>query len=328
HIGPRRVDAVLGQDVGVRVGRIFGGVDAVAYHPNPFWGNLRVHRQHIGPHPVRHRYHRGRFSQRHPLRPGRERVPAAELLGLPRAQRFERVHRGDVRYPVQQRREVPGEVGVPGVRVHQAGPGHRVRHRKVGGKNLQRRVPQDGPRLVRHGRVPWHPLAVHGQVDQRRERARQVLDVDAGPSVHLRRVLPRQQRYLNLIAGHGGTTWPLPTTVMPPAETTNPRARSCSLSTPTLAPSGTTTFLSMIASLISACRPTITLCSSTARSTVDQEFTRTPGDSTDWRTRPPETMTPLDTRESIARPTRSPSSCTNFAGGSGSMWVRIGQRLL
>ena len=84
----------------------------------------------------------------------------------------------------------------------------------------------------------------------------------------------------------------------------------------------------MIASLISACRPTFTLCSSTARSTVDHEFTRTPGDSTDPRTRPPETITPLETSESIARPTRSPLSCTNLAGGSASMWVRIGHSSL
>src|SRR5260370_32383417 len=45
-------------------------------------------------------------------------------------------------------------------------------------------------------------------------------------------------------AGHGGTTCPLPTTVIPPLDTTRPRARSWFLSTPTVAPSWTTTFLS------------------------------------------------------------------------------------
>ena len=44
----------------------------------------------------------------------------------------------------------------------------------------------------------------------------------------------------------GVTTRPLPTTVTPPLDTTKPRARSCSLSTPTMAPSITTTFLSKI----------------------------------------------------------------------------------
>ena len=44
--------------------------------------------------------------------------------------------------------------------------------------------------------------------------------------------------------------------------------------------------------------------------------TRTPdGDSTEFRTSPPETMTPLLTTLLIARPTRSPASCTNLAGG-------------
>ena len=84
----------------------------------------------------------------------------------------------------------------------------------------------------------------------------------------------------------------------------------------------------MIAFLTTACRPILVLCSITDRSTVAQLFTRTPGESTDWRTRPPETMTPLLTRLSIARPTRSPASCTNLAGGSDGMWVRMGHRSL
>jgi hypothetical protein len=55
---------------------------------------------------------------------------------------------------------------------------------------------------------------------------------------------------------------------------------------------------------------------STARSTEAQLLIRTPGDSTDSRTSPPETMTPLLTRLFTARPIRSPDSCTNLAGGS------------
>jgi hypothetical protein len=68
----------------------------------------------------------------------------------------------------------------------------------------------------------------------------------------------------------------------------------------------------------------LVLCSSTDRSTVAQLFTRTPGESTDWRTRPPEITTPGLTRLSIARPIRSPASCTNLAGGSDGTYVRIG----
>src|SRR5262249_48073352 len=51
--------------------------------------------------------------------------------------------------------------------------------------------------------------------------------------------------------GQGATTCPLPTTVTPPGDTVRPRARSCSLSTPTVTPSRTATFLSKM-----ACRTT------------------------------------------------------------------------
>jgi hypothetical protein len=54
----------------------------------------------------------------------------------------------------------------------------------------------------------------------------------------------------------------------------------------------------------------------TDRSTVAQLFTLAPGQSTDLRTSAPDTITPLLTRLSIARPTRSPLLCTNLAGAS------------
>src|SRR5262249_62416629 len=109
------------------------------------------------------------------------------------------------------------------------------------------------PRLVRDRAGPVSALAVHGQVHQPGELAGKVGDVHARAAVHLRRVLPGEQGHPEL--RHSGTSWPLPTTVMPPADTTKPRARSRSLFTPTLARSGTTTFLSMIASRTTAWRP-------------------------------------------------------------------------
>ena len=116
-------------------------------------------------------------------------------------------------------------------------------------------VGQQVPGPVRHGAGPVRALAVHGQVDQRGQLAGQVGDVHARAAVHLGRVLAGQQGDAESAAGehgHGTTSCPLPTTVMPPAETTKPRARSRSLSTPTCAHSGTITFLSMIASLTTA----------------------------------------------------------------------------
>jgi len=128
--------------------------------------------------------------------------------------------------------------------------------------------------------------------------------------------------------GNGATTRPLLTTVTPPADTTNPRARSCSLSTPTVAPSKTATFLSRMAFSTTAWRWTRELRKITARSTRDQLSTRAPGDRTELRTSPPDTITPLLTTLLIARPTRSPSSWTNFAGGWEDTRVEIGQRSL
>lgn len=64
---------------------------------------------------------------------------------------------------------------------------------------------------------------------------------------------------------------------------------------------------------------------STAPLTSAPECTRTPGDSTERRTLPPDTMTPGLTSDSIAWPTRPGESCTNLAGGCEPTLVRIGQ---
>ncbi len=111
-------------------------------------------------------------------------------------------------------------------------------------------------------------------------------------------------------------------------DTVRPRARSCSLSTPIVAPSRTTTSLSRMACSTTARRQTREFFKITARSTRDQLSTRAPGDRTEPRTSPPEMMTPLLTTLLIARPTRSPSSCTNLAGGWADTWVKIGHRSL
>src|SRR5690606_7072830 len=124
------------------------------------------------------------------------------------------------------------------------------------------------------------------------------------------------------------TLAPLGTTVTPPSVTTNPRERSSSRSTPTVAPSSTTTSLSRIALRTWACRCTSVPSMSTEPSTSAHEFTRTPGESTDVRTSPPETTTPGEMIESVACPTRSPTEWTNFAGGSPVYPVCTGQESL
>src|SRR5882762_2947622 len=117
------------------------------------------------------------------------------------------------------------------------------------------------------------PVAVHGQDHVLGQLVGHVLHVHAGAAVDLGRVLPRAQWDLESVTclvglAHLVTSWLLPTTVTPPSETTNPRSRSWSLSTPTFAPSGTTTSLSMIAFCTTALAPMTVLSMITERSTV------------------------------------------------------------
>ena len=72
-------------------------------------------------------------------------------------------------------------------------------------------------------------------------------------------------------------------------------------------------------------RPTSTLGMTTESSIVQQSWTRTFENSSDRRTIEPLMMQPLATIESIAVPRRPSSSNTNFAGGSCSWYVQIGQ---
>ena len=82
-------------------------------------------------------------SQRGPLGPGGERVAAAELLGLPRPQRLQAVRGHHVRHAVQQLGDVPGEVGVPGVAVHEVGA--RARRRPSPGRRRACAAPALAP---------------------------------------------------------------------------------------------------------------------------------------------------------------------------------------
>ena len=139
--------------------------------------------------------------ERHPLAEARQRVAAAQLLGLPRAQRLQRVHGRDVRDPVDQLGQMTPELGVPGVAVRELGALDVGGHDQVDRHRLQR----GEMRLVARQRVP-RPVgvhrrvlavrapAVHGEVHARGELAREVLDVDARAAVDLGRVLAREQR--------------------------------------------------------------------------------------------------------------------------------------
>ena len=81
----------------------------------------RVGAQHVVAHAGADRDHRVGGLDRGRLHPRRHPVAAAELLGLPRPHRLERMRGQHVRDAVQQRGQVPGQPGVPGVRVHDGG---------------------------------------------------------------------------------------------------------------------------------------------------------------------------------------------------------------
>ena len=137
----------------------------------------RVRGQHVPLHAPGHRDDRVGGLDRGALAERGQRVPAAELLGLPRAQRLEAVRGDHVRHAVQQLGGVAGEVRVPGVAVHDVGARAAGRHLQVDAHRAQRgvRAGQLGRLRVRGDArlVALAAEAVHPDVGQaRRSRAR------------------------------------------------------------------------------------------------------------------------------------------------------------
>ena len=126
-----------------------------------------VRRQHVVAHRRGHRDHGRRGLVGRLLHPRRHGVPATELLGLPGPQRLQGVRADDVRHAVQQRGEVAGEVGVPGVGVDQVGAGAAVGDREVHAQGLE-------------GAVGVRELGVVGVRRRQRLVARRTEGVHAG----------------------------------------------------------------------------------------------------------------------------------------------------
>ena len=154
---------------------------------------------------------------------------------------------------------------------------------------------------------------MHRHVDEPGELPREVLDVDARAAVDVRRVLAGEERDAH-------ASGPLYTLALAddddPAGRDDEALRSCSGSTPSCAPGSITTFLSTIAFRTIAPSPTSTPSHQHGALDLGAASGRsTPGESTDRRTIPPETITPAQTIESTAMPVCPGSSKTNFAGG-------------
>ena len=116
-----------------------------------------------------------------------------------------------MRYVVQQLGDVPGEVGVPGVRVDQVDPLTGGHHRQVGRHGLQRGVGGGEARVGLAEGQRVGPLVAHaenGQVDAVAQLTGEVVDMDAGAAVDGRRIFASEQAdahasYLSVNARRG-----------------------------------------------------------------------------------------------------------------------------
>ena len=142
---PVGVDAVLLEHVGAGVGRVLLGVDAVVDHLHALGVDRRIAARGCPrASPCETAITRVGALERDLLAPARQRVAAAELLGLPRPQRLERVHGRHVRDAVGQLRQVAGELRVPGVAVHDLGAARRRRPSR--GRSTSRAAPPGAAR--------------------------------------------------------------------------------------------------------------------------------------------------------------------------------------
>src|SRR6478736_1604490 len=135
------------------------------------------------------------MSSRMPALTATTAVAAAQLLRLPRAHRLERVRGHDVWHAPEERREVAGHVGVPGVRVDEVGSNAVAGHADVDAEGLHRGVTgrelgeigvRRRPVLVTRGAEAAHPDVDVAAVA---ERPDELCHVNTRASVDGRRVL-------------------------------------------------------------------------------------------------------------------------------------------
>ena len=167
--------------------------------------------QHVVAHARADRDHRVGGLDRGALHPRRHPVAAAELLGLPRPHRLQRMGRQHVRDPVQQRGQVTGQPGVPGVRVHHRGGRGRVDHHQVRRQRRQCRVGalERRIRLRDECARPRCAHAVHVHLAQVAQLRDELGDVHARAAVDLGWVLPSHHRHPHGYDGNGRRAAPL-----------------------------------------------------------------------------------------------------------------------
>jgi len=182
------------EHVGGLIGLVLLGVDPVVDHLHALGVDRRVTAEHVVAHRAGDGDDRVGGLEGGALAERGKVVAAAELFLLPRPQRLEAVRRRDVRDAVVELGEVAGEVRVPRVRVDDLRACDAGRHRQVDGHRLERGVSlQRLPGAVGLRVGPVGAEAVHGQLDEVAQLAREVFDVHAGAAVDLGRVFAREQ---------------------------------------------------------------------------------------------------------------------------------------
>ncbi len=198
-----RIDAERGEGLGILDRMPLLGVDAVVDDPDGRRIEVGVAAQDVGTHALAYRDDRRCPVVRGAFDLARDRVSAAELFGLPWAERLEAVCCDDVGDAVEQPCHVPSEVGVPRVGVHDSGACHIVDDEQVSPHRLYRRV--RAPKLCRRDvrrRASFVAISAEGahlNVERsgarrlarrkRAERLDQLCDVHTGAPIDLGRIL-------------------------------------------------------------------------------------------------------------------------------------------
>ena len=185
------IDAVAFEDVRAGVGRVLVGVDPVVDRRDAVGVDRRVGaRAGRRASPRETATIASAASHRRALAERRQRVAAAELLGLPRTQRLERVDGHHVRDVVHELGQVAAEVRVPGVAVDEVGA--RPSPRPSSGRSTSRaarRAPAPGRPARPTPRDRWRPA---GRRPRRARRRRSGCAARAPDTRRARR--PRRTR--------------------------------------------------------------------------------------------------------------------------------------
>ncbi len=189
---PRRVDAEATECLFRPPRSVYLRVDAVVDHVDTLWFHGGIAVEDVAAHSVGDGDHGVRTLHAGPFTEERKRVAAAELLRLPGPQRLEAVDGHDMRDRPHELGQVPTEVRVPRVAVHEVDPLDGRRHREIDrhrleGERLRFGLGQVGPWLMaRHaGLAAWLSPALHGDLGQPAQLAHEVLDVCARAAVDL-----------------------------------------------------------------------------------------------------------------------------------------------